>query len=65
MVKVEVLALHRCLLLGGLSTDGENDLLSSAEEGEHNVEIMLCSFAHLACSPLLQGFPHEEELCGM
>ena len=36
---------------------------SSDEEGEHNVEnTMLCSFAHHACSPLLQGFLHEEEL---
>ena len=24
---------------------------------------MLCSFAHHACSPLLQGFLHEEALC--
>ena len=32
-------------------------------KGEHNVEnFMLCSFAHLACN-LLQGLPHEEELC--
>ena len=36
---------------------------SSDEEGGHNVEnIMLCSFAHHACSPLLQGFVYEEEL---
>ena len=35
---------------------------SSDEEGEHNVEnILLCSFAHHAFSPLLQGFPHGEE----
>ena len=29
-----------------------------------NVEnLVLCSLAHHACSPLLQGFLHEEELC--
>ena len=40
--------------------DGSN---FSDEEGEHNVEnSMLCSFAH-ACSPLLQKYLHEEELC--
>ena len=50
--------------LEGMSSDDENDLLSSDEEGEHNVEnFMLCSFAHDACSPLMQGFLHEEELC--
>ena len=26
-------------------------------------KFMLCSFAHHACSALLQGFSHEEELC--
>ena len=32
-------------------------------KGEHNVEnFMVCSFAHHACSPLLQGFLHEKEL---
>ena len=37
---------------------------SDEEGGEHNVEhFLLCSFAHPACSPLLQGFLHEEELC--
>ena len=37
---------------------------SCDEEGEHNVEnIMLCYFAHHACSPLLQGFVHEAKLC--
>ena len=36
---------------------------SSDEEGEHTLEnIMLCSFAHHACRPLLQGFVNEEEL---
>ena len=35
----------------------------SSEEGEHNVKnFLLCSSAHPACSPLLQGFLHEEEL---
>ena len=34
------------------------------EEGEHSVEnFMLCSCAQHACSLLLQGFLHEEELC--
>ena len=37
---------------------------SSFEEGGHYVEnIMLCFFAHHACSPLLQGFVYDEELC--
>ena len=48
----------------GISSDVENDLLFSEEESEHIVEnFMLCSFAHLACSPLVQGFQHTEELC--
>ena len=35
----------------------------SDEEGDHNVEcFMLCSYVHHACSLLLQGFLHEEEL---
>ena len=38
--------------------------LLSKEEGEHNVEkFMLCSFAHHACSPLLQESLHELKLC--
>ena len=42
----------------------EDDLFSSDEKGEHNVEhIMLCSFAHHACSRLVQGFLYKEELC--
>ena len=46
----------------GMSSEDEDHLFSSDEEGEHNVEnIMLCSFAHHACSPLLQGFLYEEE----
>ena len=37
---------------------------SSDEEGEnHDENIMLCSFAHHGCRPLLQGFVYEEELC--
>ena len=47
-----------------MSSNDENDLLSSHKEGEHDVEnTMLYSFAHHACSPLLLGFLHEEELC--
>ena len=56
-----------CLCLGmmeGMSLDAEDDLFSSDVEGGHNVEnIMLCSFEHHGCSPLLQGFLHDEELC--
>ena len=53
-----------CLWYDGTSSDAEDGLFSSDEEGEHNVKsFMLCSFAHQACSPLLQGFLHEEELC--
>ena len=48
------------------SSDAEDGRTCSDEEGEHNVEnFMLCSFAHHACSPLLQGFQHEEELCNV
>ena len=37
-----------------MSSEDENDLISSGEQREHNVEyIMLCSFAHLACRPFL------------
>ena len=44
--------------------DAEDGWSFSEEEGEHNVEnFMLCSFAQRACSSLLQGFLHEEELC--
>ena len=51
-------------MMEGMSSDADHDRLSSDEEGEHNVEnFMLCSFARHACSPLLQGFLHEEELC--
>ena len=42
----------------------EDDSSVSDEEGGHNVEnFMLCSSAHHACSPLLQGSLHEEEPC--
>ena len=44
--------------------DGRHFFLSSDEEGERNVDnFVLCSLVHHACSPLLQGFLHEEELC--
>ena len=34
------------------------------EEEDHNVEnFMLCPFAHSACSPILQTFLREEEMC--
>ena len=47
-----------------MSSEDEDDLFSFDEEGEHNVEnIMWCSIAQHACSPLLRGFLHEEELC--
>ena len=43
-------------LIEGVSSDDD-------EEDEHNVEnLLLCSFAHPACIPLLQGFLHEEGL---
>ena len=39
-----------------MSSAEEDCFFSSDEEGDHNVEnIMLCSFAHHACGPLLQG----------
>ena len=39
------------------SSDAEDDRSVSDEEGEHNVEnFILCSFAHHACSPLLQKY---------
>ena len=42
--------------------DGES--FSGEDDEEHNVEnFMLCSFAHFACSPILQAFVHEEEMC--
>ena len=56
------------LRLSSNSTSSEDTLrsegCSSDEEEEHNVEnAMWCSFAQDACSPILQGFVHEEELC--
>ena len=51
-------------MMEGMSSDAEDGLFSSDEESEHNVEnFVLCSFAHHACSPLLQGFLHDEGLC--
>ena len=51
-------------MMEGFSSDAEDGLFSSDEEGEHNVEnFMPCSFAHHACSSILQGFSHEEVLC--
>ena len=44
--------------MGVMSSEDEDALFSSDKEGE-----LKCSFAHHACSPLLQGFLHEEELC--
>ena len=50
----------------GMSSKAEHDLRSTDEEGKHNVEnFVLCSFAHHARSPLLQGFLHEEEICNV
>ena len=48
----------------GMVTETDESMIektiSSDEEGEHTVEnVMLCSFAHRACSPLLQGFLHQ------
>ena len=41
-----------------------SEVRSCDEDGWHNLEnIMLCSFAHHACSPLVKGFVHEAELC--
>ena len=38
-----------------MSPEDDDDLCSSDEEGEQRVQnIMLCSFAHHACSPLVQ-----------
>ena len=46
-----------------MSSDDVNDIFSSDEEGDHNVEnFLLFSFARPACSPLSQGFLHEIEL---
>ena len=46
-----------------ISSDAEDGLSSSQDEGEQNAEnFVLCSFAHHAGSPFLPGFLHEEEL---
>ena len=46
------------------SSDTEDGESFSGEDEEQNVEnFMLCSFAHFACSPFLQAFLHEEEMC--
>ena len=51
-------------MMEGMSSDAEDDLSSSDEDGEHNAEnFMPCSFANYTCRPLLQGFLDEEELC--
>ena len=51
-------------MMEGRPSDEEAGHFSSDEEGQHNMDnIVLCSFAHHACSPFLQGFLHEEELC--
>ena len=48
----------------GASADAENGGSSSDEDGEHMWTMSCCrSFAHRTCSPFLQGFVHEEELC--
>ena len=50
-------------MMEAMSSEDEDDLFSSDEEAEHNVEdILLCSFARHARSPLLQVFLYEEEL---
>ena len=50
-------------MMEGASSDIENGGSFSDEDGEHNVEnFVLWSFAYCVCSPLLQGFLHEEEL---
>ena len=41
---------------------GSFTFASGGMEGEHNVEFVLSSLAHHACSPLAR-FLHEEELC--
>ena len=51
-------------MMEGMSSDEEAGHFSSVEEGQHKMDnFVLCSFAHHACSPFLQGFLHEEELC--
>ena len=61
--EVRSVGLSALSCLGGMegtSSDTEDGKSFSDEDGEHNVEnFMLSSFAHQACSPLLQGFLHE------
>ena len=45
------------------ASDAEDGRSFTNEEGEHSVENFMCSCAQHACSLLLQGFLHEEELC--
>ena len=48
----------------GTPSDTEKgDSLSGAEGEHHDENFVLDSFADCKCSPLLQGFLHEEELC--
>ena len=47
-------------MMEGMFSEDEGGLFSSGVEGGH---LALFSFAHPACSPFLQGFLHEEELC--
>ena len=55
----EVVDLER--VISSDTADGES---LSGEDGEHRVErLVLCSLVNCKCSPLLQGFLHEEELC--
>ena len=45
-------------------SDTEDGESFSGQDEEHNVEnFMLSSFAHFACSPMLQAFLDEEEQC--
>ena len=47
-----------------MSSQGEEDAFSTDEENGHNMEnFAMCSFAHHASSPRLQGLLKEEELC--
>ena len=47
-------------------SDTDNGESFSGEEGVHRAQkFMLCSFAHFACSPLLQAFLHKEEMCNV
>ena len=54
-----------CLLKVNKMKNGQSVSESFSGEGEeHQVEnFTLCSFAHFACSPILQAFLNEEEMC--